>query len=88
MPQNLEYGNANPTEPRAESPPTIRRLARVATEAFGNFGYTLAGVRRTPTPVRKEPTAFFRNPFGVFSNGGRTLLVGDVLAAGGMGTAD
>ena len=35
---------------------------------------------------------FFRNPntrLGVFSNdGGRTLLVGDVLAANGMGSAD
>ena len=64
---------------------------------FGNFGYAL------PTGVelyahtnfaRKKVTQgfFFRNPntrLGVFSNdGGRTLLIGDVLAANGMGSAD
>ena len=64
---------------------------------FGNFGFALpAGVqayahsgfaRRTVTY-----SIFFRNPntrLGVFSNdGGRTLLVGDVLAANGMGSAN
>ncbi len=64
---------------------------------FGNFGYAL------PTGVqlyghanfaRKQVTQgfFFRNPntrLGVFSNdGGRTLLIGDVLAADGRGSAD
>ena len=66
-------------------------------KAFGNFGYTLpAGVQayaHTSYATRKVTYGiFFRNPntrLGVFSNdGGRTLLVGDVLAAGGMGSAD
>ena len=64
---------------------------------FGNFGYTLpAGVEAYAHTgyARKTVTfgIFFRNPntrLGVFSNdGGRTLLVGDVLAANGMGSAD
>ena len=66
-------------------------------KAFGNFGYTLpAGVQayaHTSYATRKVTYGiFFRNPntrLGVFSNdGGRTLLVGDVLAASGMGSAD
>ena len=66
-------------------------------KAFGNFGYTLpAGVQTyAHTSYARKTVAygvFFRNPntrLGVFSNdGGRTLLVGDVLAASGMGTAD
>ena len=65
-------------------------------KAFGNFGYTLpAGVQTyAHTSYARKKVAygvFFRNPntrLGVFSNdGGRTLLVGDVLAANGMGTA-
>ena len=65
-------------------------------KAFGNFGYTLpAGVQTyAHTSYARKKVAygvFFRNPntrLGVFSNdGGRTLLVGDVLAAHGMGTA-
>ena len=57
---------------------------------FGNFGYALpAGVRLYAHTnfARKRVTQgfFFRNPntrLGVFSNdGGRTLLIGDVLAA-------
>ena len=64
---------------------------------FGNFGYTLpAGVEAYAHTgyARKTVTfgIFFRNPntrLGVFSNDrGRTLLVGDVLAANGMGSAD
>ena len=66
-------------------------------KAFGNFGYTLpAGVQmyaHTSYATRKVTYGiFFRNPntrLGVFSNdGGRTLLVGDVLAADGMGSAN
>ena len=66
-------------------------------KAFGNFGYTLpAGVQlysHTSYARRKVSYGiFFRNPntrLGVFSNDrGRTLLVGDVLAANGMGSAD
>ena len=64
---------------------------------FGNFGYALpAGVRLYAHTnfARKRVTQgfFFRNPntrLGVFSNdGGRTLLIGDVLAANGRGSAD
>ena len=64
---------------------------------FGNFGHTFpAGVQayaHTSYASRKVTYGiFFRNPntrLGVFSNdGGRTLLVGDVLAAGGTGSAD
>ena len=64
---------------------------------FGNFGYTLpAGVRAYAHTSYASKTVtlsvFYRNPntrLGVFSaDGGRTLLVGDVLAAGGMGSAD
>ena len=66
-------------------------------KAFGNFGYTLpAGVQlyAHTSYARKQVSSgvFYRNPntrLGVFSNdGGRTLLVGDVLAANGMGSAD
>ena len=66
-------------------------------KAFGNFGYTLpAGVQMYvhTSYARKKVSygVFFRNPntrLGVFSNDrGRTLLVGDVLAASGMGSAD
>ncbi len=66
-------------------------------KAFGNFGYTFpAGVQayaHTSYATRKVTYGiFFRNPntrLGVFSNdGGRTLLVGDVLAASGIGSAD
>ncbi|MYK88983.1 MAG: TonB-dependent receptor plug domain-containing protein, partial [Acidobacteria bacterium] len=64
---------------------------------FGNFGYTLpAGVQLYGHTnfARKKVTQgfFFRNPntrLGVFSNdGGRTLLIGDVLAANGRGSAN
>ena len=64
---------------------------------FGNFGYTLpAGVEAYAhtSYARKTVTfgIFYRNPntrLGVFSNDrGRTLLVGDVLAANGMGSAN
>ena len=66
-------------------------------KAFGNFGYTLpTGVQlyAHTSYARKQVSSgvFYRNPntrLGVFSNGGgRTLLVGDVLAANGMGSAD
>ena len=66
-------------------------------KAFGNFGYTLpAGVQmygHTSYARRKVGYGiFFRNPntrLGVFSNDrGRTLLIGDVLAANGMGSAN
>ncbi len=66
-------------------------------KAFGNFGYTLpagAQMYAHTSYARKKVSygVFFRNPntrLGVFSNdGGRTLLVGDVLAASGMGSAD
>ena len=65
-------------------------------KAFGNFGYTLpagAQVYAHTSYARKKISlgVFFRNPntrLGVFSNDrGRTLLVGDVLAASGMGSA-
>ena len=64
---------------------------------FGNFGYSLpAGVElyaHTSYATRQVTYGiFYRNPntrLGVFSNDrGRTLLVGDVLAAGGMGSAN
>ncbi len=64
---------------------------------FGNFGYPLRGGAQLYAHTnfaRKKVTQgfFFRNPntrLGVFSNdGGRTLLIGDVLAANGMGSAD
>ena len=64
---------------------------------FGNFGYTLpAGVEAYAHTSYASRTVtlsvFYRNPntrLGVFSNDrGRTLLVGDVLAARGMGSAD
>ena len=64
---------------------------------FGNFGYALpAGVQAyAHTSFARKTVSynvFFRNPntrLGLFSNDrGRTLLVGDVLAAGGMGSAD
>ena len=66
-------------------------------KGFGNFGYTLpAGVQAYAhtSYARKTVTlsVFYRNPntrLGVFSNDrGRTLLVGDVLAASGTGSAD
>ena len=66
-------------------------------KAFGNFGYTLpAGVQAYAHTSYASKTVtlsvFYRNPntrLGVFSNDrGRTLLVGDVLAANGMGSAD
>ncbi len=66
-------------------------------KVFGNFGYTPpAGVRMYAhtSYARKKVSygVFFRNPntrLGVFSNdGGRTLLVGDVPAANGMGSAN
>ena len=64
---------------------------------FGNFGYALPGgvelYSHTSYSTRKVSYGiFFRNPntrLGVFSNDrGRTLLVGDVLAANGMGSAN
>ncbi len=64
---------------------------------FGNFGYALPGgvelYSHTSYSTRKVSYGiFFRNPntrLGVFSNDrGRTLLVGDVLAASGMGSAN
>ena len=64
---------------------------------FGNFGHTLpAGVQAYAHTGYASKTVtssvFYRNPntrLGVFSNdGGRTLLVGDVLAANGMGSAN
>ena len=64
---------------------------------FGNFGYALPGsveFYAHTNFARKTVTQgfFFRNPntrLGVFSNdGGRTLLIGDVLAANGMGSAN
>ena len=64
---------------------------------FGNFGYTLpAGVEAYAHTSYASKTVtfgiFYRNPntrLGVFSNDrGRTLLVGDVLAADGMGSAN
>ncbi len=66
-------------------------------KAFGNFGYTLpAGPQLYAHTgyARKKVSygVFYRNPnsrLGVFSNdGGRTLLVGDVRAANGRGSAD
>ena len=63
---------------------------------FGNFGYAVPGgleLYAHTNFARKAVTQsfFFRNPntrLGVFSNdGGRTLLIGDVLAANGMGSA-
>ena len=64
---------------------------------FGNFGYSLAD-RATLYGHANYATKrvsfgfFFRNPNtrnGVFSNdGGETLLVGDLLAARGQGSAD
>ena len=64
---------------------------------FGNFGYPLpAGVQLYAHTnfARKKVTQgfFFRNPntrLGVFSiDGGRTLLIGDALAASGRGSAN
>ena len=64
---------------------------------FGNFGYTLpAGVQlygHTNYASKKVTQSFFfRNPntrLGVFSvDGGRTLLIGDALAASGNGAAN
>ena len=66
-------------------------------KAFGNFGYALpAGVElyaHTNYASKKVTQSFFfRNPnsrLGVFSiDGGRTLLIADVLAAEGRGTAN
>ena len=66
-------------------------------KVFGNFGYALpAGVAlyaHTNYASRKVTQSFFfRNPNsrrGVFSiDGGRTLLIGDVLAAEGRGSAN
>ena len=66
-------------------------------KAFGNFGYALpSGVQlyaHTNFASKKVTQSFFfRNPnsrLGVFSiDGGRTLLVADVLAAEGRGSAD
>ena len=64
---------------------------------FGNFGYLFANGRQWyahSNYASKRVTGgfYFRNPNtrgSVFSgDGGRTLLVGDVLAATGMGSAD
>ena len=64
---------------------------------FGNFGHTLpAGTQAYAHTGYASKTVtssvFYRNPntrLGVFSNDrGRTLLVGDVLAANGMGSAN
>ena len=64
---------------------------------FGNFGYTLPrGVQlygHTNYASKKVTQSFFfRNPntrLGVFSvDGGRTLLIGDALAASGNGAAN
>ena len=64
---------------------------------FGNFGYALPnGVQlyaHTNYASKKVTQSFFfRNPntrLGVFSiDGGRTLLIGDALAASGMGSAN
>ena len=66
-------------------------------KAFGNFGYSLpSGVElyaHTNYASKKVTQSFFfRNPnsrLGVFSiDGGRTLLIADVLAAEGRGSAD
>ncbi len=66
-------------------------------KAFGNFGYALpAGVElyaHTNYASKKVTQSFFfRNPnsrLGVFSiDGGRTLLIADVLAAEGRGSAN
>ena len=66
-------------------------------KTFGNFGYTLpAGLQvyAHASYARKKVSygVFFRNPntrLGVYSiDRGRTLLVGDVLAANGMGSAN
>ncbi len=64
---------------------------------FGNFGYTTAGgvqIYSHMNHAAKRVTGgfFFRNPNtrgGVFSgDGGETLLIGDVLMANGMGSAN
>ena len=64
---------------------------------FGNFGYTLPGgvqfYGHTNYASKKVTQSFFfRNPntrLGVFSvDGGRTLLIGDALAASGNGEAN
>ena len=64
---------------------------------FGNFGYTTAAgvqVYSHTNYASKRVTGgfFFRNPNtrgGVFSlDGGQTLLIGDALQAGGMGSAN
>ena len=64
---------------------------------FGNFGYTSAAgvqVYSHTNYASKRVTGgfFFRNPNtrgGVFSlDGGKTLLIGDALMAGGMGSAN
>ncbi len=64
---------------------------------FGNFGYTTAAgvqVYGHTNYASKKVTGgfFFRNPNtrgGVFSlDGGQTLLIGDALQAGGMGSAN
>ena len=64
---------------------------------FGNFGYTTAAgvqVYSHTNYAGKRVTGgfFFRNPNtrgGVYSlDGGRTLLIGDALRAGGMGSAN
>ena len=64
---------------------------------FGNFGYAPPGgveIYAHTNFARKKVTQgfFFRNPntrLGVFSNdGGHTLLIGDVLAANGTGSAN
>ncbi len=66
-------------------------------KVFGNFGYTAATGVQTYSHAgyaRKRVTGgfFFRNPNtrgGVFSvDGGRTLLIGDVLRAQGLGDAN
>ena len=64
---------------------------------FGNFGYTTAAgvqIYSHTNYASKRVTGgfFFRNPNtrgGVFSiDGGETLLIGDALLAGGMGSAN
>ena len=64
---------------------------------FGNFGYALPNGIETYAHTsfasrRVTYGVFFRNPntrLGVFSNdGGRTLLIGDLLAANGSGSAN
>ena len=91
----IEAGNAHVVSDRPQvwGDPDIDNDLKL----FGNFGYALPNGIETYAHTsfasrRVSYGIFFRNPntrLGVFSNDrGRTLLIGDVLAADGSGSAN